>query len=628
MKKLTFLVAALFATLAVSANVIEIADFNWIDDADTSSTQQNWTVEADGITLKFNGTILDATYNGVTYRTLRVYADNTLKVCCAEKITKIEVIGTAKKGANITATAGTVAGGDYSSATSDIYKYENGFDKPLFVVDDVNATSTVITPVKQIRVYGIRVTTVTTSYGILVNGKTYYAGTLNPTPLDQSYMEYMALGVPVKSGDYIQLYDKDNTAAWAVDLDGASTSGITKSGDKYTCSADGCYDFYIKLKYQAEQLYVEPTTSDCSTTGEDIGGSDDDDYDYDYGKAFYVYNSDGTTVGYEIAKVDSISFMKPTTDIATSDDYDYGKAFYVYKNDGTMVGYEIATVDSISFVKPTTGTASGYEWVDLGLSVKWATCNVGADTPEEYGNYYAWGETATKSDYTSSTYSANPSILPADADAATANWGGKWRMPTDAEWQELIDNCDWTWTTDYKGTGVVGYTVASKTNGNIIFLPAAGSRLGTWIVNGNGQYWSSSLYTDDPSYARHAYFDSGKQEISQSSRPAGLSVRPVVGNNNNEGVMTCAEAVTHLTATVVVEGYVAFAYNYENNGVQSAWIADDSETTAGVFLAYNCTVTQSVSKGDRVRVEGTIIQFTKTSGETIYEIANGKMTKL
>ena len=158
MKKITFLVAALCATMAVSAEVIEIANFNWIDDADTTSVQADQTVEKDGITLKFNGTILDATYNDATYRTLRVYAGNTLTVSCADKITKIEVIGMAKKGANITASAGTVEGGNYSSEKSDVYKYENGFDDPLFVVNDVNATSTVITPIKQIRLYGIRVT--------------------------------------------------------------------------------------------------------------------------------------------------------------------------------------------------------------------------------------------------------------------------------------------------------------------------------------------------------------------------------------------------------------------------------------------------------------------------------------
>lgn len=153
MKKFTFLVAALCATMMASAAVIQIDDFNSVA---LAATQANQTVTVQGVTLSFNGTIVDATYEGKTYRTLRVYAGKTLTVSCAEKITKIEVIGMAKKDANVTASAGTVVGGSFSA---DTYAYENGFDEPLFVINDVNATSTVITPVKQIRLYGIRVTT-------------------------------------------------------------------------------------------------------------------------------------------------------------------------------------------------------------------------------------------------------------------------------------------------------------------------------------------------------------------------------------------------------------------------------------------------------------------------------------
>lgn len=111
------------------------------------------------------------------------------------------------------------------------------------------------------------------SYGILVNGNTYFAGTLNSNAIDPNYTEYMALGVPVKSGDYLQLYDKDNAAAWAVALNTASTAGITYSSDRYNCTADGCYDFYIKLKYEADELYIGSATGDCSSnTGENLGG--------------------------------------------------------------------------------------------------------------------------------------------------------------------------------------------------------------------------------------------------------------------------------------------------------------------------------------------------------------------
>lgn len=107
------------------------------------------------------------------------------------------------------------------------------------------------------------------SYGIMVDG-TYYPGTANPTPGDPSFQEYMVLGVSVSNGATLQLYDQDNSAGWAVNLDPASVTTIVKNGDYYTCSADGCYDFYIKLKYQNDQLYI----GSCSGTdpGDNPGG--------------------------------------------------------------------------------------------------------------------------------------------------------------------------------------------------------------------------------------------------------------------------------------------------------------------------------------------------------------------
>ena len=145
---------------------------------------------------------------------------------------------------------------------------------------------------------------------------------------------------------------------------------------------------------------------------------------------------------------------------------------------------------------------NGYEYVDLGLSVKWVACNVGATTPEGYGDYFAWGETTAKEMYNWNTYKwatatydavgtkwtlktlnkyntddsygtiDNKTVLDLADDAARANRGGAWRMPTNEEWQELIDNCTWTWTTlnDINGFEVKG------SNGNAIFLPAAGYR--------------------------------------------------------------------------------------------------------------------------------------------------------
>ncbi|MBR5323603.1 MAG: SUMF1/EgtB/PvdO family nonheme iron enzyme [Muribaculaceae bacterium] len=175
-------------------------------------------------------------------------------------------------------------------------------------------------------------------------------------------------------------------------------------------------------------------------------------------------------------------------------------------------------------------TPNAHEYVDLGLSVKWATCNVGANTPEEYGDYFAWGETTTKSPYsdTNYKYSLNPSTLPLSADAAHVNWGGKWRMPTKAEYDELmsITNCTWIWTTQ---KGVSGYKVTSNVNGNTIFLPAAGFRDNgdLYDAGSHGYYWLSSLYTGISCYACSVFFNSVNVDWDGNDRCNGQSVRAV-----------------------------------------------------------------------------------------------------
>ena len=191
---------------------------------------------------------------------------------------------------------------------------------------------------------------------------------------------------------------------------------------------------------------------------------------------------------------------------------------------------------------------AGHEYVDLGLpsGLKWATCNVGANNPWEYGGYYAWGETEEKSNYDWSTYKwcngsydsqtkyctdsyygrvDNKTILDPEDDVAHVKWGGTWRMPTFDEQKELLNKCTWTWTTL---NGVNGYKVTGP-NGNSIFLPAAGYRLGTEVYNRGsyGFYWSSSLYSDYSGYAYDLYFNSGVHYWYDYGRCNGRSVRPV-----------------------------------------------------------------------------------------------------
>ena len=190
------------------------------------------------------------------------------------------------------------------------------------------------------------------------------------------------------------------------------------------------------------------------------------------------------------------------------------------------------TLVCMMMVSCNDGKHEVHEYVDLGLSVKWATCNVGASKPEDYGNYYAWGETSTKSSYTESnskTYGTSMGNISGNSsyDAATANWGGSWRMPTYDELHELINNCTWTWTTQ---NGVKGYKVTGP-NGNSIFLPAAGDRGGSSLYNAGslGYCWSSTPHESNSDDAYSLCFDSGYHRMyNYSSRYDGLSVRPVL----------------------------------------------------------------------------------------------------
>ncbi len=241
--------------------------------------------------------------------------------------------------------------------------------------------------------------------------------------------------------------------------------------------------------------------------------------------------------------------------------------FYVPLPEGTYTRFDIELYNKNNvkvYSKKTGASATGkriarkqliilpvlpvtHEYVDLGLSVLWATTNVGADSPEDYGDYFAWGEVAPETganpDYDWDTYDLaessyfmtkysdtdNMKELEAVDDAATANWGGDWRMPTKDELKELNNssNCKWTWDSVRKG-----YVVTSLKSGytdKSIFLPAAGYYLGTALYRSgsDGYYWSSIRTDSDDAYGGGLYFDSGKTGIDNNARYQGKPVRPI-----------------------------------------------------------------------------------------------------
>jgi hypothetical protein len=201
----------------------------------------------------------------------------------------------------------------------------------------------------------------------------------------------------------------------------------------------------------------------------------------------------------------------------------------------------------VNGTEPEDNTPDGVEAVDLGLSVKWANVNMGAKKSTDFGNYYAWGETKPKDYYSWDSYiwsrgnspmltkysvGDRKSQLTLADDAAHANWGGKWRMPTEAECEELAnpDNCIWEWTTN---NGINGYKVTSKKTGNSIFLPITGFRFygKTQFRAIYGYYWTSTVFTGNSKNAIRLEFNLDEVKVDygnlSSNRFSGHCIRAV-----------------------------------------------------------------------------------------------------
>ena len=242
---------------------------------------------------------------------------------------------------------------------------------------------------------------------------------------------------------------------------------------------------------------------------------------------------------------------------------------------------------------------------DLGLSVKWANCNLGANVPEEIGEYYAWGETSTKSEYTDLNYfdasysryrlSGNTKISGTSKDVAYLKLGKDWRMPTAAEIKELVNNCTWTKETLNGVNGVRG----TASNGNSIFLPATGMFAGGKIeISSWGYYWSGTFHSDAQKTSTYAsilmFYDNGKVSASNYFRFEGMAIRPVYigseydGNNNNEsggsstGGSSSSKHCTHCAGTGKCskcggDGYVLGDWDQEYHPCSSCNYGDKAD---------------------------------------------------
>ena len=263
----------------------------------------------------------------------------------------------------------------------------------------------------------------------------------------------------------------------------------------------------------------------------------------------------GSEIGFIVSTSSSFSFdngqKMQATEIEANGDFSIDITGLSHSTTYYYKAYlRIENFKYLSEVKTFTTAVLSSGAIDMGLSVIWSGTNLGAASPENSGDYFAWGETEIKNDYSIESYKwwqtsaegpvtikkyntntvcgpvDNITTLLADDDVAHIKLGGKWRMPTETEWDELLTDCNWTWVNQ---NGVEGYLVTSKHNNASIFLPAAGVSVGSdEPLAGIGCYWSSSLSTKYPINAVCMTFWDDNVEIMYDYRCYGFSIRPVL----------------------------------------------------------------------------------------------------
>lgn len=266
----------------------------------------------------------------------------------------------------------------------------------------------------------------------------------------------------------------------------------------------------------------------------------------------------------------------------------------VHFKNGTKVEFNSVNVDYVDFTeKPSDPTLTPGDYVDLGLSVKWASCNLGASTPAGKGGYYAWGETSTKTEYSEKNYAyykegsgytdIGENIAGTQYDAATVNLGKDWRMPTKDEVKELCDKCTFTYG---EVDGVKGYYATGK-NGNSIFLPCYGYKSGRWDYDEDqGYFWFGE---DGSSRGNHLWLIEGEAYWGSSTQKyCGLQIRPVYSPSSPGGITNITDYITiNRTGmgTTVSSGGTRYTVTFEINNKSTETIY--LNTLAGVDISEN-----------------------------------------
>ena len=284
-------------------------------------------------------------------------------------------------------------------------------------------------------------------------------------------------------------------------------------------------------------MTTKPATNVAETSATLNGSISTNNTSVSFTAGFFISTSGTPSISNNVKKVESGSnktgnYSSSVTGLALNTTYNC-RAYVLY--DGN---YYYGSTEIFTTKKSITGYLNGHEWVDLGLpsGLKWATCNVGASTPESYGGYYAWGETEEKNTYDWDNYiygyynkcsNIGSDIAGTRYDVAHMKWGSSWVMPSLDQIKELLDNCTSEWITQ---NGVKGRKFTSKKNGGSIFFPAAGKRdlrVEIQDVGIAGYYWLSTKYPTDLNYAFNLYFNSSNKYSDYYARSIGFSVRAV-----------------------------------------------------------------------------------------------------
>lgn len=282
----------------------------------------------------------------------------------------------------------------------------------------------------------------------------------------------------------------------------------------------------------------------------------------------------------------------------------FSQTVNIHFKNGQTIEYPSENVEYVDFsAKASDPTVTTGVAIDLGLSVYWASYNVGASSPEEFGEYFSWGETSPKSSYYTTNYSYYDSnsdqimdigdnISGTAYDAATVNLGKDWRIPTKEEMKELIDNCSWEWV---QISGIRGYKITGR-NGNSIFLPAAGCKSDTQHYHKNTALCYSSATTAGKISCYAIFKDGGSYNYSGCEKYRGMTIRPVTSIANPGEMPNDNQVTDKITAS-----FVGGAYSSINGTIQSgsqlSWRfsnnSSESVTLIGIQLINGATNSES-----------------------------------